>query len=284
MRRTIVLCALTACFLHPLALAVDVDQAKITILHTESGVQFGVLGQKATAPSPTLFAFGGDVVTFGHLLVKRGWLIISMDIPCHGQNIQTGEVPNSLKCWRTRLESGTNFVADFMTNMTDVLNYLIQNGYTDVNKVAACGGSRDGFIALHFAAAESRVRCVAAFAPVTNLLALSEFAGIENDSPSVLRMVKSLALVNSAEKLAGRSIWICIGNYDQRVNTDDAIAFARRVVEASVAEDKPANVEIHVVPADGYQVRPHDNGHSYPVVSAHKEAAEWIMARMDEAK
>ena len=143
---------------------------------------------------------------------------------------------------------------------------------------------RGGFVALHFAAVESRVRCVAAFAPVTNLLALREFAGIEQDSPSVLRVVKSLALVNSAEKLAGRPIWICIGNYDQRVNTDDAIALTRRVVEASVAEDKPANVEIRVLPSEGYQVRVHDNGHGIPVPSAHKEAAEWILARMGEAK
>ena len=293
MLRTIFLCVLTASVLHPLALAVDIEQAKMTFLHTASGVRFGVLGEKAATPSPTLFVFANDIEgtlesdnfnMVGHLLAKRGWLSISLDLPCHGKNLLSGEAGGSLECWRARLESGRNFMPGFMANITDVLDYLIQHRYTDVNRVAVCGTSRGGFIALHFAAVESRVRCVAAFAPVTNLLALREFAGIEQDSPSVLRMVKSLALVNSAEKLAGRSIWICIGNYDQRVNTDYAIAFTRKVVEASVAEDKPANVEIRVLPSEGYQVRVHDNGHGIPVPSAHKEAAEWILARMGEAK
>ncbi len=293
MLRTILLCVLAASVLNPLALAVDIEQAKITLLHTASGVRFGVLGQKAATPSPTLLVFANDIEgtlepdnfnMVGHLLAKKGWLSISLDLPCHGKNLLSGEAGGSLECWRARLESGRNFMPGFMANITDVLDYLIQHGYTNVNRVAACGTSRGGFVALHFAAVESRVRCVAAFAPVTNLLALREFAGIEQDSPSVLRVVKSLALVNSAEKLAGRPIWICIGNYDQRVNTDDAIALTRRVVEASVAEDKPANVEIRVLPSEGYQVRVHDNGHGIPVPSAHKEAAEWILARMGEAK
>jgi dienelactone hydrolase len=293
MLRAILLCVLTASVLHPPALDVDIGQARITFLHTASGVRFGVLEQKAATPSPTLFVFASDIEgtlgsddfnMVGHLLAQKGWLSVSLDLPCHGQNLLHGEAAGSLECWRKRLESGDNFMPGFMANITDVLDYLIQHGYTDVNRVAACGTSRGGFVALHFAAVESRVRAVAAFAPVTDLLALREFAGIEQDSPSVLRMVKSLALVNSAEKLAGRPIWICIGNYDQRVNTDYAIAFTRRVVEASVAEDKPANVEIRVLPPDGYQVRVHDNGHSIPVPAAHKEAAEWILARMGGAK
>jgi dienelactone hydrolase len=293
MLRAIVLCVLTASVLSPRALAVDIDQARITVLHTASGVRFGVLGQKAATPSPTLFVFANDIEgtlepdnfnMVGHLLAKKGWLSVSLDLPCHGKNLLSGEAAGSLECWRKRLESGTNFMPGFLANVSEVLDYLVQHGYTDVNRVAACGTSRGGFVALHFAAVESRVRAVAAFAPVTDLLALREFAGIEQDSPSVLRMVKSLALVNSAEKLAGRPIWICIGNYDQRVNTDYAIAFTRRVVEASVAEDKPPNVEIRVLPPDGYQVRVHDNGHSVPVPAAHPEAAEWILARMGGAK
>ena len=47
---------------------------------------------------------------------------------------------------------------------------------------------------------------------------------------------RSLSIINSADKLAGRPIWLCIGNNDERVDTDKAIAFTRKVVAEAVID------------------------------------------------
>ena len=109
--------------------------------------------------------------------------------------------------------------------------------------------------------------CVAAFAPVTNLPALREFAGMENHAAT-----RALALANHADRLAGRPVWLCIGNRDDRVSTDDAIAFTRRLVRAA-PPGRPAPVELNVMPTAGHRI--HD--------SAHDEVAAWVLARMKES-
>jgi hypothetical protein len=133
-------------------------------------------------------------------------------------------------------------------------------------------------MALQFAAAERRVRCVAAFIPLTNLLVPFEFAGMESAGGSAAQSafwkVRTLALTNVADELAGRPIWVCIGNNDQRVGTDNAIAFTRRLVEASYLKRKPVAVELHVTATEGHGV----------YASAHEDAAAWILARMKEVR
>ena len=101
------------------------------------------------------------------------------------------------------------------------MDYLITNGYTDPAKTNVCGTSRGGFAALHFAASDARVKCVAAFAPVTDLAVLSEFDGVGQKLS-----VRALALTEQTKNLAGRNIWLVIGDRDKRVGTDSAIDFA----------------------------------------------------------
>jgi hypothetical protein len=72
-----------------------------------------------------------------------------------------------------------------------------------------------------------------------------------------------------AGKLADRSVWVEIGNDDQRVGTDRAIAFTRALVREAVAKKLPALVELHVTTTPG---------HSTPA-AAHDDAAAWIAAR-----
>src|SRR5207249_1758397 len=126
----------------------------------------------------------------------------------------------------------------------------------------ASGTSRGGFIAMHFAATDPRVRCVAAFAPVTNLLTLREFAGMEQHPATT-----SLALIHHAEKLADKAVWIIIGNKDERVGTDHAIALTRKIVAAWTHPERPANIELHVLPS---------MGHGLPA-NAYDEAAAWLL-------
>lgn len=249
--------------------------AAVTILRTPKGVRFGVQGEKGKSPSPTLFVFasriedslGNDTYNkVGRLVAKQGVISVSLDVPCHGEDTKVGE-PAGLSGWRARIEKGEDWVGDFAAKVKDVLDHLIDQGYTEPKRVAVCGTSRGGFIALHMAASESRFRCAAAFAPVTNLLALSEFNGMANPAPA-----SALSIINRSDQLSGRPIWVCIGNNDQRVSTDDLIAFTRKVAAVSIAQKKPANVELHVMPSLGHTIHP----------TAHDEAAAWIATQMRE--
>ena len=243
------------------------------VLVTPSGIRFGLLGERGSTPAPTLFVFANRIEeTLGSehysrsacVLMKHGFLCASLDLPCHGEDKKPGE-PDGLGGWRVRVVGGDELVPGFVAKVSAVLDYLVKEGYADPQKVAACGTSRGGFMALHFAAADARVKCVAAFAPVSDLLTLREFAGMEQHP-----VTNALALVNLAEKLAGRGVWVCIGNHDERVGTDHAIAFTRKVVEACAAQKRPADVELHVMPVAGHTLH----------ATAHEEAAAWMLARM----
>src|SRR5687767_8217271 len=161
---------------------------KLEVLKTTGGARLGVLGPKPPAPAPTLFVFATDLentlpvptyARIGHLLMKEGWLIAGVDLPCHGPEQRAGE-PAGLDGWRFRADKGEDVVADLTKRSRNALDYLIKEGYTDPTRVAAAGTSRGGFMALHFTASDPRVKAVVAFAPVTHLPALTEFKGAEN--------------------------------------------------------------------------------------------------------
>lgn len=155
----------------------------------------------------------------------------------------------------------------FAAKVTAVLDYLVEKGHTDPTKVGVCGISRGSLAALHWAAVDPRVQAIAAIAPVTDLLTLREFEGMEEHSNT-----NTLAAVTLAGKLAGRYVWVSIGHHDVRVGTDHAIAFTRRLVEASIAEGKPARVELHVIPTEDHRAP----------ANAHQEAAAWFLSKLGE--
>ena len=63
---------------------------------------------------------------------------------------------------------------------------------------------------------------------------------------------------------------MCIGNNDERVDTDRAIAFTRELVKAAVAKKQMPQIELHVMNSAGHTIHP----------TAHDEAAAWLAAQM----
>lgn len=261
----------------PIAQKGEVPQMRI--LTTKSGVRVGVLGNRTGKPAPTLLVFvmsiedtlkhGAGYIKAGEILAEKGFLCACIDALAHGKYLLPGESGDSseaLTNWRKRIESGHTLVPEFVSRASSVIDYLIETGQTDPSKIAVCGTSRGGFLALHVAAADARVKCVAAFASVTNLLALREFGGMEKD-----KATNQLALRNVAGKLADRPVWIAIGNNDTRVGTDFAVELARKISQEAVARKAQPLVELHVVAAAGHALH----------ATAHEEAAEWIAASIE---
>jgi hypothetical protein len=108
---------------------------------------------------------------------------------------------------------------------------------------------------------------LAAYAPVTDLAVLREFRGAENSA-----LVQSLALIRQVEKLAGRAVWIVIGDRDERVGSDDAIALARRITKAALAQGRDSRVDLHVVAEPC--------GHTTPAGAA-AQSADWIRKQLE---
>ena len=196
----------------------------------------------------------------GRLLHRRGWNVLSLDLPCHGADSRTGE-PAQLEGWAARVAACEDMVAAFRERVNDVVAHVIQAGWADPHRIAAAGTSRGGFMAFHAAAGNPRIRAVAAFAPVTDLLALSEFAG-QQDNP----LAKRLALDQAVPALADRAAWIIIGNDDARVGTDKAVALARALVAAGKAQSLACAVALHVVSEPGHYSGP----------QWHDDAAAWF--------
>lgn len=249
-------------------------QNGLVMMKTPEGVRFGIWGTKPSYPAPTLFVFSATIDESlgdpyyrqcGNALAEQGFLCVSLDLPGHGSDQRDGE-PAGLAAWRVRSDHGEDFVTPFTEQVREVLDYLIEAGYTDPERVALCGTSRGGFMALQAAAAEPRIRAAAAFAPVTSLGVLREFQDASNTD-----FLDELSLHSRAGALTGRSLWLVIGDRDERVGTDEAIAFARRVTAQSLAEGKPADVTL-IVP-------PEAKGHTTPAGSP-EAAAAWIMDKL----
>src|SRR5262249_11989319 len=157
-------------------------------LATPAGVRFALIGEKGSKPAATLFFFAGaarstllsaDFTKCGHHLMKDGVLLVSIDIPAHGNDVRKGEPPGGITGWRYRLEKGSDPIRPFAKKVSGVIDHLVKEGYTDPKRLGVVGTSRGGFIASHVAAADPRFRTIVQFAPVTDLLAVREFHGLE---------------------------------------------------------------------------------------------------------
>jgi dienelactone hydrolase len=241
------------------------------ILTTPGGIRFGISSDKPSHPKPTLLVAASNIAATlyeegfnkcGRLLMKRDWLNVALDIPAHGADIRPGENIDSLESWRERLKQGENIVEQYTRQASEVLGYLIEEQYSDPNRIVIAGTSRGGFLALHVTAADSRVQKAVAFCPVTELIALREFRDMEKHE-----LTRSLAVGNLAEKLVGKKIWMCIGNHDHRVSTDSAFAAMRKIAMANLDAGKPATIELHVQAAEGHGIDPH----------SHEDAATRLM-------
>jgi dienelactone hydrolase len=236
---------------------------------TPGGTALALLPPHDGGPAATAILFGSpptDALVaepygrLARLLYGRGWNVASLNLPAHGSDRREGE-PDGLEGWAARAARGEDFVAEASGHVEDVVEHLVGAGMADPTRLAMAGTSRAGFLAFHAAAGDSRIRAVAAFSPVVDLRTLTEFAGQEANP-----LVARLALVRVADALAGRPVWIIIGNADQRVGTDKVVAFAEALTAAGEARGLRGRVTLRIFPTPGHR--------SFP--EWHDEAAAWF--------
>jgi dienelactone hydrolase len=226
-------------------------------LTTETGVEFGLWGGNASnSPAPVLFILGSTVdgvlsneyfrQAGNRLAREHGWLCVSLDLPYHGK-MQKKNEPQELDGWAYAAKKKEDFVFINNVRMKEILDFLIIKGFADPEKINVCGTSRGGYLAYQFAAYEPRIKAAAGFAPVTSLLALREFKGIKPED-----LLPAFSLDNMAEALAGKAVWMAIGDRDERVGTDYAVELARRISRATDIDNPKARMELNVMKAAGH--------------------------------
>ena len=97
------------------------------------------------------------------------------------------------------------------------------------------------------------MQAAAAIAPVTDWRMLREFADVREDP-----VVAATALGNWAADLAGRPLYVVIGNGDRRVGTPSCARFVARVIEIEAVRgmERPG-VQCHITgDSPGHGVSP----------------------------
>jgi len=158
--------------------------------------------------------------------VARGHRVLSFDLPHHGERIDAfGE---GITGFRNAFVAGSDPFAAFVEDGRAVIDAAVARGVAAEGRIAVCGTSRGGYMALRLLAADTRISAGAGFAPVTDWRDLREFSA-DRDREDVAR----LALSHHADALAGTAVYMAIGNRDERVNTTRCCRLFVDIMDAS---------------------------------------------------
>lgn len=246
-----------------------VQGAPFTVTETANGTPYGLLGTGKNKPLALIFttsieeSLTDKFTSLGSDLQKAGFLVASLDVPCHGHNVNPNEAAG-LGCWRTRIEKGDRALFEsFSAKVSDVVADLVAKGHVDARSVVAIGVSRGGYVALQAAARDPNIRYVVALSPVTNLQALTEFSGLRVNQ-NVFGFSKHYA------KLAQKHIFLQIGNDDDRVGTADAIQLTQGVVASG--KGNTVDFSTYIMPFKGHGT------------SKDQLAVEWILGQIGSTR
>lgn len=151
--------------------------------------------------------------------LKHGHRALSFDLPSHGERMDEHGI--GIEGMRNRLLAGRDPFQLFVDDGKAVIDECIRRGWAEPGRIVVCGVSRAAYCALRLAAADPRISAVVGLAPVTDWRALSNFRPVK-DRPEVA----AVSLEQYAAALAGRRVYLAIGNADRRVGTETMLHFA----------------------------------------------------------
>lgn len=238
---------------------------------TAGGTKYAMFPVQAGGAAPTLMLIGAAMQTMlshpdfarqGELMYAKGWNVVSVDPPCHGEDLRAGERPEILG-WADRFLKGEDTVAAFVARANDVIDHLVKEKVAKAGSVALMGVSRGGFLSLHVAAGNARIAAVCTLAPVMDWAMVREFGEMKENA-----LVKSTALINHADRITCH-VWTIIGCADDRVDTSKAVDVMQRLMANNLARGTALAVDFHVVSTPGHA--------SFPWW--HDEGARWLVER-----
>jgi len=193
-----------------------------------------------------------------------GFRTISIDLPCHGSKILTGE-KDGLQGWSDRFAAGSNPIAEIINELKLIVDELEISGLLKNRITVVSGTSRGGLLALLTVVNDPRLNYAIAFAPVTNLRYLKEFSALPTPT-----LPDKYNLHMHSKILTGRKIYLNIGNSDDRVSTASTIDLASKIIKNAREQDLPPQVELHVNAIAGHTT----------TVDAHDQAFAWLKNEM----
>lgn len=235
----------------------------ITLYHSGPPLDMG--------PLPSFFYFslsGSDSlcldpynqpVAFLHGQMIR---VFSMTLPGHENDLPASE---AVQLWSEDFKHKRDPLNAFLDSFEIALAFAIEQKFVDPSKMAVGGLSRGGFVAIHAAAREERLKFILGFAPITNLTQIREFAPLEEDPA-----IRSLNLTQISQKIIKQHLRIYISNHDTRVHTKACVEFALSVVESATNHQvRSPKVELILYPPVGHE------GHGTPP-EIFRAGADWI--------
>lgn len=203
----------------------------------------------------------GTYTSIGGQLHQHGYSLAAVDVTCHGKDVRQGE-QEGLGCWASRVQANQPDIFSGMIQQVSALISSIQEEGRSSGDVVAVGVSRGGYAALRLAIADPRVSTLVLMAPVTRVERLSEFTGVV--------VPPAYDISRNSKVLSTKRIFMQIGNSDDRVGTDDALALMRSIVTAGGG--KPVDLTVIVTP---------NRGHG---TERHSFAAQWVQERNEGAQ
>jgi acetyl esterase/lipase len=167
---------------------------------------------------------------------------VSFDLPNHGpRRDQFGE---GIQGWRNAWVAGEDRLAQAVEEAKAVVGWCVEHGRAEPGRVVVYGISRGGYLALRLLAADPRIAAAAAIAPVTDWRDLAEFSAEKGRQD-----LAALTLTRYATALAGKRIFVVIGNADDRVSTLSCCRLFLALEEANAGAPRhPSPVEFHCAP------------------------------------
>ena len=188
--------------------------------------------------------------------------VFSMTLPGHENDLPATE---AIKVWADDFSHKKDPIEQFLGAFATALAFAIDKKFVDPNKMAIGGLSRGGFIALHAAARDARLKFVLAFAPITKLHQAREFAALHDDP-----RVQALDAGHLGHALMHHQLRFYIGNHDSVVNTRSCFDCAMSIVDSAVNHQvRSPKVEFFLYPSIGHR------GHGTPP-EVFRQGADWI--------
>ena len=162
----------------------------------------------------------------GKLFLDEGHRLLSVYMPCHHPLVDS--YGYGIPGLRNAFVDGQDPFEMFLDYSSAVIDRCIDSGFAKPGRIAVLGSSRSAYFGFRLLAAESRIAAGAAFAPVTDWRYLSEFSADRNRED-----VANLRLSCYVDALAGKHIFMAIGNHDDRVSTASCCRFYLDLLEAN---------------------------------------------------